>query len=189
MKSQLIPIHLTLFLLFFGFASSTFSQTKTNLSAKKGRLYTVDGYEIKFRSITESDNHFIYRNNQKVPIQIEQHQVLRIEEQAGSEAWQWCKISTATGLLTSAFVLYLYERNDLSNNITASRRNKVFLIGGGGVIGGAIGLLAGSFKKKYKRIYDDSALLERIGSSKNSFRFKLGMAYRVPAICLSFKIK
>lgn len=188
MKTKLKTLCLLITTSLFYFTQFTLAQSNDLLSAKKGRLYTIDGYEIKFRSITEDGDHFLFKNKRKARVHIKKSDVLRIEKQTGSEAWKYGKLNTVVGSLTATFLIYVYRENNLYSNIFESRRNQVFYIAGSGIVGGMIGLLIGGSQKKYKKIYDDQALKDIIKNSKNPFRFKLGILNNTPTFHLSLKI-
>lgn len=149
-KNNNVKTNLTFLTLVFIFAVQNFifSQGSSSIpDHKKGRFFTVDGYEIKYRSLKESDNMVIYEVTKGDFKEMAKDQILLVEKQKGSEALMWtlaCSASASVGFLIGSSV----GKNRINDKV---KRNFLMV---SALVGGLYGFIRGSKKKKFRKVYE-----------------------------------
>ena len=154
MKTTLSLI--TIIILGLLFPIHIFSQQKLfPHSVKKGRLFTSEGFEIKFKGLQEEGDFLFYTSKSEGFKKIEKSKVLRIEQRKGNEGLKWGTITFVSTALTSWLAMEAALARQNANRNAISNKEKIALISTTAIISGVIGFSMGATKKRYLRIYDD----------------------------------
>lgn len=135
------------------FQTLIFSQDE-NIHLKKGRLYTVDGFEMKFLNLNQQGEKITIENHKGKFTVYNKNEILRIDQKNGSEALVWGSYIGGFTLLESWLLVTLTKKPSYVSQREQRQQDRIVIIGST-VIGTLLGLLIGSSKSKYKRIYDD----------------------------------
>ncbi|MCK6691833.1 MAG: hypothetical protein L6Q97_06985, partial [Thermoanaerobaculia bacterium] len=112
------------------------------------------GQKIRFTKLIPDTDKYTYKNAETSQSQtIPADNVLRIEEQTGTEAGKWALIMGASGLLGSVLGV-LSVKNNPNLEIDDSKIAPVVI--GLTAASALIGLAIGAGKKKYKTVYTNS---------------------------------
>lgn len=165
---------------------ATLSIAQTNqlpTGIEKGRILTADGQKIKFTNLTTgSDNHSYKASESNKPQTIPADNVMRLEQQTGSEAGTWALWLGLSGLVGSVLGV-VSAKSDLES-LGSEVNGAPIIIGftaGSALIGAAIG----ASKKKYKTVYSNpkydstfSAMSVRVGLTCSSHKgIGIGLNY------------
>lgn len=181
MNAQLGCFRILFACLFFIFPTLIFSQDEP-IHLKRGRLYTTEGFEVEFLNLNQQGSKFTIENRRGKFTVYDQNEILRIDRKKGSEALAWGGYIGSVVLLESWLVITLNENiNSLSPASGTKNKNKIII--GSAIIGSLVGLLIGSSKSKYKRIYDDPDLV----FSPKKFRFNLSALNNISSLTLSYQ--
>lgn len=153
------------------FASSYAQNTEIPLKVNKGRVWTDEGQKIKFTSLFSDADKYTYKiATSGQSNSIAAGNVVRIEQQTGTEAAKWGLVLGGAGFLGSLLgVLQAINSADLNGEeVDKSKVAPVVL--GITAVSALIGVAIGSGRKKYKTVYsnpkyDTTAVLKpvRIG--------------------------
>jgi len=164
--------------------SLLFSQNNNQIpEQKKGRFYTIEGYEVKFKSLREDGNNLIYKNSKGKILTIEKNDVLRIDAQNGNEALRWGSISLGTGLIGAGIGAIAITRTQEIDGRTVNKKQRNAFVIGYTAFFTTVGTLMGISKKKYKTVFDNPTYSSR---SKN-WNFKATSIHNKPALGLTFR--
>lgn len=164
-KIIIVKINLTILILLFLFSNQSliFSQNKNQIpDQKKGRLYTTEGYEIKFKSLQVNDNLIIYKNSKGKISTIKKNEVLRIDAQSGNEALKWGSVTLGASLVgagISAIIINPYQK---IGGGTIDKRSRNIAIISYTTIFTSLGVLMGISKKKYTTVFDNPSYSSRL---------------------------
>ncbi len=120
-------------------------------SVPKGLLTTADGKKIEFQNLTTSPEQHAFKNMAAGKYQtLPADQVLRIEQQTGTEAGMWALYLGGAGLVGSLLGV-LSAQNDFGETNNSA---DVPIVLGLTAASALIGLAIGSGHKKYQTVYD-----------------------------------
>lgn len=123
-------------------------------SVTKGRLITAGGEKLTFSKLTTGSDLYTFSTSTASKTQtIPAENVLRIEQQTGTEAGKWALMMGGAGLLGSVLGV-LSAKNDASSLGVETDNSKLMpIVLGLTAASTLIGLAIGSGKKKYKTVY------------------------------------
>jgi len=157
-KINLTFLTLLCFLLSFNFL---YAQNEI-LNQKRGRLYTTEGYEIKFKSLKENKSVLVYTKKGGKISAINKDEVLRIEAQTGNEALRWGTVSFGATLLGNVIGLIGANQNAKDMGGTINKK-QLYLVGASTtVFFTSLGILFGASKKKYKTIFENPSFSSKL---------------------------
>lgn len=166
--------------LFFIWPTFIFSQDE-NLSLKRGRLYTTEGFEVKFLKLNQQGLKYIIEDRKGKMTTYDQNDILRIDRRSGTEALNWGAYIGSIALLESWLIVKLRENSTNFSSVDQKDHNRKVIIGT--TIGATlIGLLIGSSKSKYKRVFDDPDL----GFAPRKLGFNFSSPNNVSSLTLSY---
>jgi len=166
--------------LLFIFPTLLFSQDES-IQIRRGRLYTTEGFEIKFAKLMQYDAKFAVKDFDGKVTVYDKNDILRIEQRKGSEALAW------TGYIGTIALLESWLLVQLNNNLNSLRpanpreQNRIVIISST-TIGALVGFLIGSTKIRYKKIYDDPDL----GFSAPKFGLNFSAPNNVSSLTLTY---
>ena len=162
--------------------SLVFSQESFHIP-QKGRLYTTEGYEIKFKSLKVKGDLFIYTDSKGRMQTLELDDVLRLDEQTGNEALRWGSISLGTGLIGAGIgAIAITRAQEIDGGTVNKRQRNAFVIGYTAFFT-TIGTLMGVSKKKYKTVFDNPTYSSRF----KNWNFNATSIQNKPAVGLTFR--
>ena len=120
----------------------------------KGRLITAGGEKLVFSKLATGSDLYTFTTSSTSKTQtIPAENVLRIEQQTGTEAGKWALMMGGAGLLGSILGV-LSAKNDASSLGVETDNSKLMpIVLGLTAVSTLIGLAIGSGKKKYKTVY------------------------------------
>lgn len=145
-------------LLVLGSAIGLAQTTQPPTAVPKGMLTTAEGKKIEFLNLTTSPDQYSFKNVEVGKYQsLPADQVLRIQQQTGTEAGKWALYFGVSGLIGSTLGV-LSAKSDaeyLGGEVDNSKL--VPIVVGLTAASTLIGLAIGSGKKKYHTVYDAPA--------------------------------
>ncbi len=153
-----MKIKLTFLFLFFLCSNYCliFSQNSTKIpNQKKGRFYTTEGYEVKFKSLKEYKSTLLYKDKKGNISTINKDEVLRIDAQTGNEALKWGAVSFGLGIFSNAIGIINVKQR--SKNSKTKINDKPLYIAAASTTTALtlFGALLGASKRKYHTIFDN----------------------------------
>ena len=176
MKKQFILLYGFLLLGIFDLQSQNLN---VGQAIKKGRLFTKDGIEKKFKSLTmQNDNVNVFFDKAAKSILLSEEEIIKIEEVAGNQALLWGGVLGASSLLGSIIGVAQAEAQygDTGDNSG--------IIIGLTAAGTLVGALVGLNIKKYKTVYENPSYVQ------SSVRLKLNTTIpnQVPSLTLRLSL-
>lgn len=139
--------------LLFIFPTLIFSQEE-DVHLKRGRLYTADGFEMKFLNLNQQGEQITIENYKGKFTTLNKSEILRIDRKSGSEALAWGGYIGGITFLQSWLLITTIE-SPLNISAEDQRKKDRIIIAGSTIIGTLVGLLIGGSKSKYQRVYND----------------------------------
>ena len=123
-------------------------------TVNKGRILTDDGQKIKFVSLVPGTEKYDYKLAESGQSRsIANDNVVRIEQQTGTEAGKWALVMGGAGLLGSLLgIMQATTRSDTEVDNSKVAPVVIGLTAASALVGVAIG----SGRKKYKTVYSNS---------------------------------
>lgn len=138
---------------------------------EKGRILTADGQKITFVNLTAGGDNHSYKTAAGHKAQtIPADNVMRVEQQTGTEAGKWALWLGLSGLVGS--VLGVMSANNDLESLGANKVNGTPIILGFTAGSALIGAAIGGGKKKYKTIYSNP----KYNSTSSAVPIRVGLA-------------
>ena len=166
--------------LFFIFPTLIFSQ-EGSIHLKRGRLFTADGFELKFLNLNQQGEKITIENHKGKFTVYDKSDILRIDQRSGSEALVWGGYIGGVALLESWLLVEITKSSIFISADERRRQDRIVIIGST-VIGTLVGLLIGGSKNKYKRVYDDPEL----GFSPDKLGLNFSSPNNISSLTLSY---
>lgn len=146
---------LFLFTIFAALLSSCYAQTnELPANLEKGRILTTDGKKVLFTKIIAGADTYNFQTSSNSDLQtITTENIIRIEQQTGTEAGKWALWLGLSGLVGSTLgVIEAINENEI-RGFDTSKVKPVPIVVGITASSTLIGAIIGSGKKKYKTVY------------------------------------
>ena len=152
MKSKSILI--ALFVFNMGFIIAQTDELPATVA--KGRLFTLEGKKLEFLNLSTSAEQYTFTDmaiNRSQTILPDN--VLRIEQQTGTEAGKWALYMGVAGLLGSTAGVLSAINDAKYLGLKTNDVNGAPIVVGLTLTSALVGALIGSGKKKYKTVYNN----------------------------------
>jgi len=169
--------------MFITFSNIAYSQNDASfLKLKKGIAFTDSGSKIRFKSVQETENSFIFMTTNRTEIEIEKFRIAQIDKQKGNYAAKYALGGTGIGFLGMSTILFVSIANSDSEFNMGDGAFIGIIAGSTGLFFGIFGGLIGFFEKRHKTVYQTSS----IGNHTPMLKLKTTLPNAIPSLTLSY---